>query len=100
MNAENMMIDGYLSVGELRVGNIECVGMNKTITSNMNVHSNTEYSNPDAFEYETVWQSLQACIDAIPSNLNGYTITININNDIKEDIEIRGFSGGIIIWQL
>ena len=89
-------IEDYLTVDTLRVGTIECSSLPKIVTASitLNVSTETAVGETNVYENGAYWDSLQACIDAIPSNLNGYTVSIQVLSDIREDVDIRGFSGG------
>lgn len=101
MNVSNLDVEGYLSTNELRVGNIKCSLLPSKVSSATTIYVDSTVSDDsDDFEDGAHYYTLQGAIDAVPAILNGCDIVINLNKNVREDIEIRGLSGGAFILYL
>lgn len=97
LEVDGMNVSGNLSADTLDVRQINCPNLAIGLTDNVNITVNPGATNANnTFVNNGVFTSLQTCIESIPKNLNGYTVTINITAQISENIIVRGFNGGVL----
>ena len=97
LEVEGMNVSGNLSTDTLNVRKINCPNLAVGVTEDVNITVNPSAGNvTDTFGDNAVFSSLQTCIESIPNNLNGYTVTITVISQISENITIRGFNGGVL----
>ena len=95
LEVDGLNVSGDLSTDTLTVRKINCPNLLTTVESNINITVDPSATNiTDTFENGGVYSSLQKCLSDIPKNLNGYTITITVNSELSERIQVAGFNGG------
>lgn len=97
LEVDGMNVSGNLSADILNVRKINCPDLSIGLTSDVNITVNPGATNAtNIFANNAVFTSLQTCIESIPKNLNGYTVSITVASQITENITIRGFNGGTL----
>ena len=97
LEVDGMNVSGNLSADILNVRKINCPDLSTGLTSDINITVNPGATNAtNIFVNNGVFTSLQTCIESIPKNLNGYTVSITVSSQITENITIRGFNGGTL----
>lgn len=97
MSIKELEVEGYISTEKLRVGSIDCSSILVKVESATTIYVDSTVSNDSSdFTDGAHYATLQGAIDSIPSMLNGCDVTINLNKSVREDVEIRGFSGGSV----
>lgn len=97
LEVDGMNVSGNLSADILNVRKINCPDLSVGLTSDINITVNPGATNAtNIFANYAVFTSLQTCIESIPKNLNGYTVSITVASQITENITIRGFNGGTL----
>lgn len=97
LEVEGLNVSGNLSTDTLNVRKINCPDLSIGLTSDVNITVNPTATNAtNIFANNATFTSLQTCIESIPKNLNGYTVTITITAQISENITIKGFNGGVL----
>lgn len=95
LEVDGLNVSGDLSTDTLTVRKINCPNLLTTVENNINITVDPSATNiTDTFENGGVYSSLQKCLSDIPKNLNGYTITITVNSELSERIQVSGFNGG------
>ena len=95
LEVDGLNVSGDLSTDTLTVRKINCPNLLTTVENNINITVDPSATNiTDTFENGGVYSSLQKCLSDIPKNLNGYTITITVNSELSEKIQVSGFNGG------
>lgn len=95
LEVDGLNVSGDLSTDTLTVRKINCPNLLTTVENNINITVDPSATNiTDTFENGGVYSSLQKCLSDIPKNLNGYTITITVNSELSERIQVAGFNGG------
>lgn len=95
LEVQGLNVSGDLTADTLTVNKINCSNILTTIESNMSITvDSSSTSITDTLGDGAVYSSLQKLLNDLPKNLNGYTITITVNNELSELIQIVGFSGG------
>lgn len=95
LEVDGLNVSGDLSTDTLTVRKINCPNLLTTVENNINIIVDPSATNiTDTFENGGVYSSLQKCLSDIPKNLNGYTITITVNSELSERIQVSGFNGG------
>lgn len=90
-----------INAKDVNAENINNASLPSILDENIKVSVNASTGNDNAeFVEGAIYNSLQGAIDSIPTFLNGYDVTINVLSNIREDIEIRGLSGGRLIIAL
>ena len=101
--------EGNLDINDLNIrGDITCDGANFTsincptvvqcLSNNATIASNTTGATLSLNGDTLVGGSIMECLGHVPKNLGGYTLTINLNNDINENIELGGFYNGYLTF--
>lgn len=97
LEVDGMNVSGNLSADTLDVRKINCPDLSIGLTSDVNITVNPGASNTtNIFSNGATFTSLQTCIESIPKNLNGHTVSITVAAQISENILIKGFNGGTI----
>ena len=96
INAENLNIDGKLSVDTITVNNIDSPKYPGVVTENIKLFIGTSGNDNSELESWTTFATFDALLDKIPKNLNGHEIHIEMSTDITENVEFKGFHGGRI----
>lgn len=97
LEVDGMNVSGDLSADTINVRQINCPNLAVGLTDDVNITVNPGATNANnTFVNNGVFTSLQTCIQSIPKNLNGYTVTITVTSQISENITIKGFNGGVL----
>ena len=96
INAENLNIDGKLSVDTITVNNIDSPKYPGVVTENIKLFIGTSGDDNSELESWATFATFDALLDKIPKNLNGHEIHIEMSTDITENVEFKGFHGGRI----
>ena len=96
ISAENLNIDGKLSVDTITVNNIDSPKYPGVVTENIKLFIGTSGDDNSELESWTTFATFDALLDKIPKNLNGHEIHIEMSTDITENVEFKGFHGGRI----
>ena len=95
LEVEGLNVSGNLSTDTLTVRKINCPNFLTTIENNINITVDPSATNiTDTFENGGVYSSLQKCLSDIPKYLNGYIITITVNCELSERVQVVGFNSG------
>lgn len=95
LEVDGLNVSGALSTDTLTVRQINCSNISSNISNNMTFTVDSTSTDADnTLQDGGVFSSIQLCIDSIPKNLNGYIITINVNSELLERVQIVGFNGG------
>lgn len=95
LEVDGLNVSGNISTDTLTVRNINCANLLSTINSDINV--TVDSTSPDinnTMKNGGIYGSLQKCISDIPKNLNRYILTITVNSELSERIQVAGFNGG------
>lgn len=97
LEVDGMNVSGSLSADTINVRQINCPNLAVGLTQDVVVNVNPEDTNANnIFVNNGVFTSLQTCIESIPKNLNGYSVSITVASQISENIIVRGFNGGVL----
>jgi hypothetical protein len=97
LEVDGLNVSGSLTADTLTVRKINCPDVSIGLTADVSITVNPTVTNAtNIFSNNAVFTSLQTCIESIPKNLNGYTVTITVLEQITENITIKGFNGGTI----
>lgn len=95
LEVEGLNVSGTLTADSLNVRQLNCGDLNGVVSDvALVVDSTIDTSN--VFENNGKFSSLQRAIESIPKNLNGYTVSIEVNSILYENITIKGFNGGTL----
>lgn len=95
LEVEGLNVSGTLTADSLNVRQLNCGDLNGVVFDvALVVDSTIDTSN--VFENNGKFSSLQRAIESIPKNLNGYTVSIEVNSILYENITIKGFNGGTL----
>ena len=95
LEVEGLNVSGTLTADSLNVRQLNCGDLNGVVSDvALVVDSTIDTSN--VFENNGKFSSLQRAIESIPKNLNGYTVSIEVNSILYENITIKGFDGGTL----
>lgn len=95
LEVEGLSVSGTLTADSLNVRQLNCGDLNGVVSDvALVVDSTIDTSN--IFENNGKFSSLQRAIESIPKNLNGYTVSIEVNSILYENITIKGFNGGTL----
>lgn len=95
LEVEGLNVSGTLTADSLNVRQLNCDDLNGVVSDvALVVDSTIDTSN--IFENNGKFSSLQRAIESIPKNLNGYTVSIEVNSILYENITIKGFNGGTL----
>ncbi|WP_434794693.1 hypothetical protein TPDSL_18070 [Terrisporobacter petrolearius] len=101
MNVKNLDVEGHLSTNELSISSIKCSTLPSMVLQDTVIKVTTTAIDDSAiFQDNAEYNTLQGAIDSIPTILNGSLVTIQLEKDIREDILIRGISGGSLYINL
>ena len=97
LEVDGLNVSGSLTADTLTARKINCPDLSIGLTSDVSITVNPTATNAtNIFSNNAVFTSLQTCIESIPKNLNGYTVSITVASKITENITIRGFNGGTL----
>ena len=97
MKVSELNVEGNLSADTLTIRNLNCQNISPSLIDDVDVTVDPTNGNDLAvFSDDAVYATLQGCLEAIPKNLNGYTVNIQLLSPVSENILIRGFNGGAI----
>lgn len=101
MKVSELNVEGNLSADTLTIRNLNCQNVSSSLIDDVDVTVDPTNGNDLAvFADDAVYATLQGCIEAIPKNLNGYTVNIQLLSPVNENILIRGFNGGSIFIKM
>ena len=101
MNVKNLDVEGRLSTNELSISSIKCSTLPSMALQDTVIRvTTTAVDDSSIFQDNAEYNTLQGAIDSIPTNLNGSLVTIQLEKDVREDILIRGISGGSLYINL
>lgn len=101
MNVKNLDVEGHLSTNELSISSIKCSTLPSMALQDTVIRvTTTAIDDSSIFQDNAEYNTLQGAIDSIPTNLNGSLVTIQLEKDVREDILIRGISGGSLYINL
>lgn len=96
----------YLNVGEelstdvLNVSSISNPAYPSVLTRNCTVYISPSYTDAEEFEHGARYSSIKSALRACPRDLNLYTLTINLDANITENVEFNNKSNGHVILNL
>jgi hypothetical protein len=97
LEASNLAVRKSISTETIYCDLISNAAYPKTLISSPTIYVNADSGNDDQeCENGAVFQTLQGAIDSIPKFLNTKYVYIEMQTDLKEDIDISGFVGGFI----
>ena len=97
MKVSELNVEGNLSADTLTIRNINCQNIAPLLVDGVDVTVDPTNGNDLAvFDDGAVYATLQGCIEAMPKNLNGNTVNIQLLAPVSENVLIRGFNGGSI----
>ena len=97
LEVDGLNVSGDLTADTLTVRQLNCTNMPGNVISDVSLTVDPKSTSADnTFKHGGVFTSLQNCINSIPKNLNGCSVSITVNNEIYENIIIRGFNCGVL----
>lgn len=97
MKVSELNVEGNLSADTLTIRNLNCQNISSLLVDDVDVTiDSTNGSDLAVFKDDAVYATLQGCLEAIPKNLNGNTVNIQLLSPVSENILIKGFNGGAI----
>ena len=101
MKVSELNVEGNLSADTLTIRNLNCQNVSSLLVDDVDITIDADNgSDLTVFKDEAVYATLQGCLEAMPKNLNGNTVTVTLNSVATENIVIKGFNGGILIIKL
>lgn len=97
MIVEELNVEGNVSSDKVTTREVNCPDVAKIVTSDVVVKVDSTGNDLIKFENGAIFSTLQGCIESIPRNLNGNTVTINVTSILNENITIKGFNSGTLI---
>ena len=95
LEVEGLNVSGTLTADSLNVRQLNCGDLNG-VASDVALVVDSTIDTSNVFENNGKFSSLQRAIVSIPKNLNGYTVSIEVNSILYENITIKGFNGGTL----
>ena len=92
--SKNMNVEGELSTDTVSCNKISNPKYPQALSSSINVYINSLGSDDIELDNNATFQTLKGALDSIPLFLNGKTVNITLENNITENITIRGFHSG------
>lgn len=97
MKVSELNVEGNLSADTLTIRNLNCQNISSLLVDDIDVTiDSVNGSDLAVFKDEAVYATLQGCLEAMPKNLNGNTVNIQLLSPVSENILIKGFNGGAI----
>lgn len=96
------VIGGSLNVeGVLTAGRIVCKDMDSpkypgVVTEDFKLYVSTSGNDDSELESGAIFETFDGLLDKLPKNLNGHEVRIQMNTNITENVEFKGFHGGKI----
>ena len=94
--SKNMNVEGELSTDTVSCNKISNPKYPQALSSSINVYVNSLGSDDIELDNNATFQTLKGAFNSIPLFLNGKTVNITLENNITENITIKGFHSGII----
>lgn len=96
INAENLNIDGKLSVDTIVVNNIDSPKYPGVVTEDLWLYIGTDGNDDSELESGATFQTFDGLLDKLPKNLNGHEVRIEMSTNIIENVKFKGYHGGKI----
>lgn len=97
MKVSELSVEGNLSADTLTVRVLNCQNVAKLLVDDVDVTiDSVNGSDLAIFTDDAVFATLQGCLEAMPKNLYGNTVNIQLLTPVNENILIKGFNGGAI----
>ncbi len=97
LEATNLAVQESIATQVLHCEEIQNAAYPKTLTSNLTLYVNADSGDDDQKCVDgTVFQTLQGAINSIPKFMNTRYVYIELQTDVTENIDVRGFTGGFI----
>ena len=94
--SKNMNVEGELSTDTVSCNKISNPKYPQALSSSINVYVNSLGSDDIELDNNATFQTLKGALNSIPLFLNGKTVNITLENNIAENITIKGFHSGVI----
>ena len=94
--SKNMNVEGELSTDTVSCNKISNPRYPQALSSNINIYINSSGDDNIELDNNAKFQTLKGALKSIPLFLNGKTVNITLENNITENITIKGFHSGII----
>lgn len=94
--SKNMNVEGELSTDTVSCNKISNPKYPEALSSNINIYINSSGNDDVELDNNAKFQTLKGALNSIPLFLNGKTVNITLENNITENITIKGFHSGII----
>lgn len=87
---------GNMTADTLVVREVICKTLTGALQGDINISISDDGDDGATIENNAVFNTIQGCLDALPSNLNGHTVWITVNKVCSENLRFRGLSNGSI----
>ena len=94
--SKNMNVEGELSTDTVSCNKISNPKYPQALSSNINIYINSSGNDNVELDNNVKFQTLKGALNSIPLFLNGKTVNITLENNITENITIKGFHSGVI----
>lgn len=94
--SKNMNVEGELSTDTISCNKISNPKYPEALSSSVNIYINSSGNDDVELDNNAKFQTLKGALKSIPLFLNGKTVNITLENNITENITIKGFHSGTI----
>ena len=97
--ASDIIVNNTISSNTVIANDINIPWVAKSLTRNITVKIKTSHTHSDNYNLlnEDTYKSFSDLMIVCPNDLNGYTITINVLDDLTENISLEDFCNGTMI---
>ena len=97
--ASDIIVNNTVSTNTIIANDINIPWVAKSLTRNITVKINPSHTHSDNYNLlnEDTYNSFSDLMIVCPNDLNGYTITINMLDDLTENISLEDFCNGTMI---
>lgn len=94
VDASTLSVEDEISTDTITVQNINNSKYQQVLDKNININISSSAQNSEEFEDGATYSSIGNFLDACPRNLNGYSVTLNLETSLYENVSVDGLNSG------
>lgn len=97
VDASTLSVDEEISTDTLTVQHINNSKYQQVLDMNVSINISSSAQDSEEFEDGATYSSIGNFLDACPRNLNGYSVTLNLETSLYENVSVDGLNSGSLI---
>lgn len=94
VDASTLSVEEEISTDTITVQNINNSKYQQVLDKNININISSSAQDSEEFEDGATYSSIGNFLDACPRNLNGYSVTLNLETSLYENVSVDGLNSG------